>query len=295
VQEYLPNTFPPGAVNPCPTCPTGFAYLTSNGNSTREAGQVQLRRRLHNGLTAMAQYTFSKSIDDDSALGGQGTALQTQNTTILPWLIVSTTASSGTSQSAPTIAQNWHDLIAERGRSTFDQRHLLNVLMQYTTGMELGGKALLSGWKGTLFKEWTFLTQITVGSGLPETPIYLAVVPGTGITGTIRPDYTGAPLYAPPSGLFLNPAAYAAPPAGQWGNAGRDSITGPAQFTLKASIGRAFRLRDRFNLDLRIDSTNFLNYLTFTAWNSTVSSAQFGLPAAANAMRSMQAAMRLRF
>jgi hypothetical protein len=295
VQEYLPNTFPPGAVNPCPTCPTGFAYLTSSGNSTREAGQVQLRRRLHNGLTAMAQYTFSKSIDDDSALGGQGPVLQTQSTTILPWLIVSTATSSGTSQSAPAIAQNWLDLSAERGRSTFDQRHLLNVLMQYTTGMGLGGKTLLSGWKGTLFKEWTLLTQITVGSGLPETPIYLAVVPGTGITGSIRPDYTGAPLYAPPSGLFLNPAAYTAPPAGQWGNAGRDSITGPAQFTLNTSMGRAFRLRGRFNLDLRIDSTNFLNHPTFTGWNSTISSAQFGLPTAANAMRSMQTTLRLRF
>ena len=72
MQEFLPNTFPAGAANPCPACPAGFAYLSSNGNSTRESGQVQLRRRLHNGLTATALYTFSKSIDDDSALGGQG-------------------------------------------------------------------------------------------------------------------------------------------------------------------------------------------------------------------------------
>ena len=115
--------------------------------------------------------------------------------------------------------------------------------MQYTTGMGLGGETLLRGWKGTLFKEWTFLTQITVGSGLPETPIYLAAVPGTGVTGSIRPDYTGAPLYAAPSGLFLNPAAYTAPLPGQWGNAGRNSIIGPAQFTLNASMGRTFRLK----------------------------------------------------
>ena len=87
-----------------------------------------------------------------------------------------------------TIAQNWLDLSAERGLSTFDQRHLLSLQMQYTTGMGIGGKTLMSGWKGTLFKEWTCLTQITVGSGLPETPIYLAAVPGTGVTGSIRPD-----------------------------------------------------------------------------------------------------------
>ena len=53
-------------------------------------------------------------------------------------------------------------------------------------------------------------------------------------------NYTGAPLYAAPPGSFLNPAAYAAPLVGQWGNAGRDSITGPAQFGLSASLGRTF-------------------------------------------------------
>ncbi|MGA8597917.1 MAG: carboxypeptidase regulatory-like domain-containing protein, partial [Bryobacteraceae bacterium] len=71
-QEFLPNTYPIGAVNPCPTCPTGFAYMTSNGNSSREAADIQLRRRLHNGLTGTLEYTFSKSIDNDAVLGGGG-------------------------------------------------------------------------------------------------------------------------------------------------------------------------------------------------------------------------------
>jgi hypothetical protein len=203
--------------------------------------------------------------------------------------------SSGSGPASPTIAQNWLDLRAERGLSTFDQRHLLNVQMQYTTGMGIGGKTLMSGWKGTAFKEWTVLTQITVGSGMPETPIYLAAVPGTGVTGSIRPDYTGAALYAAPSGLFLNPAAYTAPPTGQWGNAGRDSIIGPDQFALNTSLARTFRLNSRFNLNLQVDSTNFLNHATFTSWYTTITSPQFGLPAAANSMRSLQTTLRLRF
>ena len=297
MQEFLPNTYPSGAVNPCPGCPAGFAYFASNGNSTREAGQIQLRRRLHNGLTAMVRYTFAKSLDDDYAFGGQGASAATQNTPSSP---LSPPAAAGetspsSNSSAPTIAQNWLRLSAERGPSTFDQRHLLNVQMQYTTGMGIGGKTLLSGPKGVFFKEWTVLTQITIGSGLPQTPIYLAAVPGTGVTGSIRPDDTGAPLYAAPSGLFLNPAAYSAPAAGQWGNAGRDSITGPAQFALNTSLGRTFRLRGRFNLDLRIDSTNFLNHATFTSWYTNITSTQFGLPTAANAMRSLQTTLRLRF
>jgi hypothetical protein len=298
VQEFLPNTFPAGAVNPCPTCPAGFAYLTSNGSSTREAGQVQLRRRLHNGLSVALQYTFSKSIDDDSMLGAQGASAAAQttppNASSSGTVVVGGTDQSS-SPSAPTVAQNWLELGAERGLSTFDRRHLLTVQLHYTTGMGLGGKTLLSGWQGVLFKEWTLATQITAGSGLPETPIFLAAVPGTGVTGTIRPDSTGAPLYRAPAGLFLNPAAYTAPLPGQWGNAGRDSIIGPAQYTLNASLGRTFRLHDRFNLDFRMDSINLLNHVTFVSWNAITNSAQFGLPTAANAMRKEQLTLRLRF
>jgi hypothetical protein len=195
----------------------------------------------------------------------------------------------------PVIAQNWLNLRAERGLSSFDQRHRLTVQIQYTTGMGLGGGTLLSGWPGTLLKEWTFASQITVGSGLPLTPTYLAAVPGTAVTGTIRPEYTGAPLYAAPSGLSLNPAAYTAPVPGQWGNAGRNSITGPAQFTLDTSMGRTFRLKDRFSLDLRVDSVNALNHVTFTGWNTTINNAQFGLPVAPNSMRTLETSLRLRF
>ena len=151
------------------------------------------------------------------------------------------------------------------------------------------------------------LGQIIAGSGLPETPIYLAAVTGTGVTGSIRPSVTGAPLYAAPAGRHVNPAAYMAPLAGAWGDAGRNSITGPGQFTFNASLQRSFRLKDRYNLDLRVDSTNLLNHVVFTSWNTTLNptsnpalsaasnSPLFGLPAAANAMRSLQTTLRLRF
>jgi hypothetical protein len=297
-QEFLPNTYPLGAVSPCPTCPAGFAYFTSNGNSTREAGQIQLRRRLHNGLAGTLEYTFSKSIDDDAILGGQGATAVTQNTPQSPYSFNTSMTSgtnSGSSPSSPTIAQNWLDLRAERGLSTFDQRHVLTAQLEYTTGMGLGGQTLRSGWQGLLIKEWTFVTQINVGSGLPETPIFLAAVPGTGVTGTIRPDVTGRPIYRAPQGLFLNPAAYAPPSPGEWGTTGRDSIIGPGEFGLNASLGRTFRLHDKLSLDFRFDAANVLNHVTFTSWNSTINSTQFGLPVSANTMRSMQGTMRLRF
>jgi outer membrane receptor protein involved in Fe transport len=268
-QEFYPNTYPNGATNPCPACPVGYLYMTSNGNSIREQGNVQLRRRLHNGLTATLVYTYAKSIDD-AVLGGRG-------------------------QGTAFIAQNWLDLSAERALSTFDQRHLLNFQMQYTTGVGTRGGTLLDGWRGTAFKEWTITTAITAGSGMPLSPVYFSALNGTSCTTCTRPNYTGASLYAAPPGLFLNPAAYTQPAAGQFGNAGRDTIEGPDQFTLNASMQRTWRYKDRYNLDIRLDATNALNHVTYTSWVTTITSPSFGSPAGSNQQRVVQATLRMRF
>jgi hypothetical protein len=266
-QQFLPNTYPTAAPNPCPLCPAGYYYLTSNGNSTRQSGVLQLRRRLHSGVTAQVTYTFSKAIDD-AALGGGGGAV---------------------------IAQNWLNLSAERGLSSFDQRHVVSAMAQYTSGMGLKGGTLMGGWTGGLLKDWTVVSQLTAGSGQPVTPIYESVVHGTGVSGSIRPDYTGAALYAAPPGLFLNPAAATAPGAGRWGNAGRNSIIGPSRFSLNASLARTFRVSDRVSADFRVDSTNPLNHVTYSNWNVTATSSQFGLASGTSAMRSLQTTMRVRF
>jgi hypothetical protein len=291
VQEILPNTYPIGAVTPCPACPLDFEYRTSGGNSTRQSGQLQLRRRLKGGFTASALYTYSKSIDNDATLGGQGhvgAASQGQ-------------AATDQVQSASpnlAVAQNWLNIRAERSLSTFDQRHLLNLQAQFTSGQGVDGGTLMTGWRGKLLKEWTLVTQFNLGTGMPQTPTYLAAVPGTGFTGTIRPSLTGASIYPTATtadNLHLNPAAYSAPAFGQWGTAGRDSITGPGQFNLDSSLERTFRPSTKFNLTFRVDSTNTLNHAVFSGWVTTVNSQQFGLPASANPMRSLQSTIRLRF
>jgi hypothetical protein len=290
IQQFLPNTYQIGAINPCPACPLGFVYETSGGNSTRQSGQLQLRRRLRSGFTATLLYTFSKSIDDDALLGGLGhitanAQSQSSNDSI----------SSSAPTQGPAIAQNWLNLRAERSLSSFDQRHLLNLQIQYTSGEGLGGRTLMTGWPGRLLKGWTFLAAMVAGSGLPETPVYLAAVPGTGSIGTIRPDLTGSPIYTSASGLHLNAAAYTAPVPGQWGTAGRNSITGPNQINLDSSLARTFRPSSHFYLDARVDATNLLNHGVFTGWNTVVNSTQFGLPVAVNPMRSLETSLRLRF
>jgi hypothetical protein len=290
VQEILPNTYPIGATSSCPACPLDFEYRTSGGNSTRQSGQLQLRRRLRAGFTATLLYTYSKSIDDDAALGGQGHVSAGAQ-------ISGSEDSAAPAQPSPeaSIAQNWLDPRAERGLSTFDQRHLLNVQAQYTTGQGVEGGMLMTGWRSRLLKEWTLLTQISAGTGMPETPIYQALVPGTGFTGSIRPSLTGRSAYTSSGSVHLNASAYTAPLEGQWGTAGRDSITGPSQFSLDTSLARTFRPSQRFYLDARIDATNLLNHAAFTGWVTTINSTQFGLPAAANPMRSLQTTIRLRF
>ncbi len=131
---------------------------------------------------------------------------------------------------------------------------------------------------------------------MPETPIILSrVATGTGVTGTLRADYIGGSLAAVLPGYGFNTAAFAAPPSGEYGDAGRNIITGPIQLNLNASAGRVFRLGERRSFDIRFDSTNVLNHVTFSSWNTTLGNAQFGLPAAANAMRSMQLTLRFRF
>lgn len=293
VQEYLPNTNPIGADSLCPDCPVGFRYRTSGGNSIRHAADIQLRRRLRSGFTAMLQYTFAKAVDNDAVLGGQGHTVATSsggngNSS-------SSDSSSSASQTASIIAQNWRNLRAERGPSTFDQRHLLSGQLQYTTGMGVHGGSLMTGWSGRLLKDWTVLSRFTVGSGLPENPIYFATVPDTSYTTILRPDRTGESVTQSPAGLHLNPAAYRAPASGQWGNAGRNSITGPGQFSLDSALARTFRVREHWNLDFRIDASNLLNHVVFTSWNSTVNSATFGEAAGAGSSRNLQTTMRLRF
>jgi hypothetical protein len=263
-QRVLPNTFPSAGSTPCLTCPAGFVYLTSNGTSDRHGMTIEVRRRQRNGFEASARYTLAKAMDD---------------------------AGLGTSH----IAQNWLDLASERGPSSFDQRHELVAQGQYTSGMLAGLGSFWDSWQGTLLKEWTASAQMTLGSGTPLTPVFPLPPGGTGMTGSLRPNVTGAPINEETDGRHVNPAAFAAPAPGEWGNAGRNSIRGPTQFQLTASFARTIRLNPRVSMDLRIDVTNLLNTVTYPDWNTSLGSAQFGLPTRANDMRTIRPSVRWRF
>ena len=270
MQAFVPNTYPIGAINPCPACPTGFRYLISGGRSIRHAGQVQLRRRLRNGFTSSIQYTLAKAEDNAGSF-------------------------SGASIDNSALAQNWLDLEAEYARSNFDQRHQVVATFEYTTGAGILGGSLLDGMKGTLFKDWTFTSQINTGSGMPFTPTYFSPVGLTGIIGSTRPSLTGVSSDPISDDSYANVEAFAAPTAGEWGNAPRNALTGPSQFSMNASVARTFRVGERVNMDFRIDATNVLNRVTFTNVYTQINGGQFGFPSRTNDMRRLRTSVRFRF
>jgi hypothetical protein len=267
-QQFIPNSVAPGAT--VSLLPDYFIYETSNGNSIYHAAQFQLNRRFRSGIMANAGYQFSKSIDD-AGTGGRG-------------------------QGNTPVAQNWLDLAAERGLSSFDARHNLNLQFQYSTGMGKSGGTLVNGWKGALMKDWTIGGNVNVRSGSAFTATVggsRSQVSGTAVSNTLRANATGLPVEA--DGMLFNTAAFSAPLAGQWGNAGRNTIPGPITSSLNASLGRIFRLGERRSADLQVQAQNALNRVTITNWGTVLGSTNYGLATSAAAMRKITLSLRFRF
>ena len=263
-RQFQPWVTPPNA--PAAGYPTGYSYQTFGGNSIYHAGSIQLMRRFRAGLSAGASYTFSKSIDDGGAGGGGNQA------------------------------QNWLDFRSERGLSSFDQRHSVNVNFSYSTGQGRRGGGMVTGWKGHLLKDWTLTSQIQVRNSNPMT----ATVGGNqvsrgAVSQTLRANATGLPLHPAPAGLLFNPDAFAVPPAGFWGNAGRNTIPGPMVVSLNASAGRVFRLGERRSMDLQMRANNALNTVVINNWNTQLNTNTFGLPTGVAPMRTVTSSLRFRF
>jgi hypothetical protein len=261
-QQFLPNSYAPGGAAVCAagfTCPAGYTYETSNGDSSYNSVQAQLNRRTRGGLGWNLSYSLAKSIDD--AFGG--------------------------------IAQNWLDLTDERGPTAGVRHQSFNGSLNYSTGVGTRGGALINGWKGVLLKDWMLTTNMTVASGAPITPTAGQLLGGGTASANIRAYYNGQPVLL--DGI-LNKNAFVTPPTGQYGNIGRDALTGPGQFTMSANASRTFRLADRKNLTFSLQSQNPLNHPNVSSWYiNAASPLQFGLPSNYVLMRSVTATMRFNF
>ncbi len=246
----------------------GFTFDSSEGNSISHAGQARLTRRFARGVSSNLTYTYAKSIDNASTLGGGGA----------------------------TVAQNDRDLAAERGRSSFDQRHALSLSYVLNSPVSENAKVIqMKGLPLLLMKDWSLSGGLTASSGTPLTARVLgnqADTGGTGSVGSGRADATGAPVDA--GSGFFNLGAFTIPAAG-FGNAGRNTIDGPSRFSMNLSLARSFRVDERRRLEFRADSNNFLNHVSYTGLGTVVNALNYGLPTSAAGMRTVTMTMRLRF
>ena len=218
-------------------------------------------RRFARNMSFNIIYTFSKSIDDSSTFGGVGNV----------------------------VAQNAFDLSAERGLSSFNRTHVLNLNYVLSTPTQA------SWWK----RNWTLSGSALLESGTPLTARILgnqSNVAGTGVVGSGRAEATGLPVIDG-SGYF-NLDAFTAPPPGELGDAGRNTIPGPWSWSLNTAFGRYFAIGgegSRKRIELRLETNNTLNHVNITNVNTVVGSVQYGLPTTAGAMRTADINIRFRF
>lgn len=247
----------------------GFTYDEPVGNSIFNALHVRAVRRFNKGLSFNAYYQFAKSIDDSSTFGGAGN----------------------------TVAQNWLDIAAERGLSSFDVRHELQASFVWTSPIAAPGSRIASDSKvGRLLKDWQLSGSITAQTGNPLTARVLGntqQLAQTGGIGSGRAEATGQPIET--GSGFFNLNAFTVPAPGQYGDAGRNTIPGPGTFSINLAFARSFTFGERRRLEFRVESNNVLNHVNYTNLYTVVNAVNYGLPSAAGAMRTMDAVVRFRF
>jgi len=254
---------------------TGFLYDQSGANSIYSAMQVRVVHRFTSGFTLQGIYTFAKSLDNASSIGG----------------------------GMPVIVQEDGNYAAERGLSSFDIRHQFRAFSVYE--MPFGERKRLAnhGWSEHLLGNWRLMNTLTWQTGTPYTAILGGTSSdnGTGTNFSLRAEQVGDPNVGICGGApsaFFDVSAFATPAAGQYGNERRGAIEGPCSFSWNMSFGKSFRFgqseRGR-RLDARWEVQNLTNTPHFTGLATTFGSAFFGRVTSAGSMRTMDFTLRMNF
>lgn len=263
LNQPLPQAGNPQANRPLPNF-GGIFFIETGANSSYHSLQANLNRRFSRGLSILASYTYSKSIDDTSSF-----------------------ITSGPDKNFPQNSRNYG---AERARSSFDMRHRATA----TASWAIPAKQVWS-------RNFELRGIFTAQSGQPFSPYLRFDNSNTGNTGGTfgydRPNVTGNPnLDSKTPERWFRTEAFAMPARYTFGNAGRNILTGPATVTVDSSLARVFAIKERCRLTASIEAFNLLNRTNFELPERFLDEpSTFGRILSAKPPRQVQLSLRFQF
>ena len=251
----------------------------SDANSNYNALWVTLKKRYSKGFQFDVDYTYSKSIDDNSR-NVQGLVIQDSN-----------------------------NIRGDRGLSDFNATH--RFVGNAVWDLPFKGNQLVSGWEFAIIP--TVQTGNPINFHISNTSFAGAAVLRPNVTGPVQTGFTPATnlsatsvTYIQNPGVFINQGTTPGTVLG-FGNLGRNTVIGPGFTNVDFSLIKNTQLNRNdqrpLNLQLRVDFFDIFNQTNFTQPVSTVGSATFGLitggtrfPAGdGGTSRQLQLALKLQF
>ena len=274
INQPQPSALPPGlpfVPRPDPRF-DDIDLLESRGNSNYNALQMRFQQRLTRGFSALASYTWSKSIDDASNFFS--------------------------SAGDPNFPQNSYNVAAERGRSNFDVTHRLSVSYSYALPFTRA-----EGLAAKLVNGWETFGIVTLQTGRPFTVALLPEIDNSGTGRSIlgfgandRPNLVGNPeLSNQSTSQWFNTAAFVFPAPGTFGNAGRYILEGPGFQSVNASLVKNTNFSERVKLQFRAEAFNLFNHPNFNLPDNFLGSPTFGRITSARDPRHIQFGLKLLF
>jgi hypothetical protein len=268
-----PAVFRPGAtlanINDRRILPTfgNNSVISSQGNSHYHGLQIEATKRFSRGFSIQGAYTFSRSIDQASAIA-LGAA-------------------------APQV----FDLRTQYGLSDFHAAHIGNVSWLWElpklTGQHAAVRAIAGGW------QWNGLFTASTGQ-----PVNIVTGADIALSGTAnqRPNVTGDPRLSMDRSrgerilAWFDRTKFANPATGTYGNVGRNALIGPGtkQFNLALFKNIPLPIREGMGLQFRSEFFNAFNHVNLgNPMNSVGAGARMGLITSAGGMRTIQFALKL--
>ena len=257
----------PFVLIPYPQFGGGVTVIDSNDFSTYHALEVQVERRYANGFTVQASWTWSKALDTrsfDPAL---------------------TRMSTGNSQSASSTPWDIYNRKLNYGRADFDRTHALQTswLYEFPLGQGKRWGANLPGVIERVAGGWQIAGAMRLTSGRPMT-IYSGSNTFSSVVQTpanCNGCSKGMGYLFDEAGIkyFLDAGQrgkFSMPGPGEFGNTGRNFLTGPQFFNINVALLKRIRVRENMNLELRADGTNITNTPSFGFPTATANSTAFG-------------------